>query len=220
MSALIGIEIGPSSTALCVVEPVRRGSEVHFVVRHLERLPPNTSCVALAERYSEIVEGLGRKTDLFVQAWINATQEGPPLVDAFRELAGAWSLQTVYFNHGTQRVVGEDRTTIQLGKAWLVSRLRVLFQLGRLHLTRTAETETLRREIKDFQINLPEDAATRYGAFRVGSKDDLVTALGLAVQEDIAPPTPGQERLIDELFAEVPMTEGGEILEMYRKLGL
>jgi hypothetical protein len=29
-----------------------------------------------------------------------------------------------------------------------------------------------------------EDANDRYGAFRVGSHDDLVTALGLAVQTD------------------------------------
>ena len=29
------------------------------------------------------------------------------------------------------------------------------------------------------------EAIERYGAFRVGSQDDLVTALGLAVQDDI-----------------------------------
>jgi hypothetical protein len=30
-----------------------------------------------------------------------------------------------------------------------------------------------------------EDANDRYGAFKVGSHDDLVTALGLAVQEPV-----------------------------------
>jgi hypothetical protein len=33
MSALIGIEIGPASTAICVAQPERRESDVHFLVR-------------------------------------------------------------------------------------------------------------------------------------------------------------------------------------------
>lgn len=191
-----------------------------LVVRHLDRLPPNTSCVALADRYSEIVERLGRKTDLFVQAWINATQEGPPLVEAFRELAGAWSLRPVYFNHGTQRTEDEDRVTIQLGKAWLVSRLKVLFQRGRLHLPRSPEALALRRELETYRIDLPDDAGSRYGAFRVGSQDDLLTALGLAVQEDLAPHSPEALEAIEAIFEGEPMTEAGAIFEMYRKLGL
>jgi hypothetical protein len=220
VGALIGIEKGPASTALCVVEPERRGNEVHFIVRHLERLPPNTSCVVLADRYSEIVERLGTKTDLFVQAYLNATQDGPPLVEAFKELARAWNLRPVYFNHGAQRVVGEDGTTIQLGKAWLVSRLKVLLQRRRLHLPRTPEAGTLHRELEAYRVDLPEDAGTRYGAFRVGSQDDLLTALGLAVQEDIAPYSPEELEAIEEIFSGPPMTEAGAILEMYRKLGL
>lgn len=35
-------------------------------------------------------------------------------------------------------------------------------------------------ELQEFKINVPEDANGRYGAFRVGSHDDLVTALGMA----------------------------------------
>lgn len=220
MSALIGIEIGPSSTALCVVEPVRRGSEVHFVVRHLERLPPNTSCVALADRYREIVEGLSQRTDAFVRPYLNATQEGPPLVEAFRELAGAWDLRPVYFNHGTQRTEDEDRVTIQLGKAWLVSRLKVLFQRDRLHLLRSPEALTLRRELETYRIDLPDDAGSRYGAFRVGSQDDRLTALGLAVQEDIAPYSAEDSAAFGEALANLPLSPGAAIEEMYRKLGL
>lgn len=220
MAALIGIERGPASTALCVVEPERRDRSVHFNVRHLERLPPNTSCVVLAERYSEIVERLGRKTDLFVRAYLNATQEGPPLVEAFQELTRASHLRPVYFNHGAQRTEDEDRITIQLGKAWLVSRLKVLLQRQRLHLTRSPEATTLRRELETYRIDLPEDAATRYGAFRVGSQDDLLTALGLAVQEDIAPYSAEDSAALDEAFANLPLSPAAAIEEMYRKLGL
>ena len=38
------------------------------------------------------------------------------------------------------------------------------------------------RELEDYEIRVTEDANDRYGAFKVGAHDDLVTALGLAVQ--------------------------------------
>lgn len=59
--------------------------------------------------------------------------------------------------------------------------------LGRLHLPRTAEAETLAEELLDYEIRVDQDANDRYGAFRVGAHDDLVTALGLAVQLDYRP---------------------------------
>jgi hypothetical protein len=39
-------------------------------------------------------------------------------------------------------------------------------------------------ELLDYEIRIDDNARERYGAFRVGTHDDLVTALGLAVQED------------------------------------
>lgn len=219
MAALIGIEIGTTSTALCVVQPEWRDSDAHFLVRRLERLPPGTSCVALAQRYTEIVERLATKTDLFVKPYFNATQAGPPIVEAFQKLTEAWNLQTIYFNHGPYRTVGEDKS-IQLGKAWLVSHLKVLLQCGRLHLVDTPEARTLRQELRDYRPNLPDDAPSRYGAFRVGSQDDLINAIGLAVQENIVPLSPEDEAAIDEAFSGEPMTECGAIMEMYRMLGL
>jgi hypothetical protein len=71
--------------------------------------------------------------------------------------------------------------TVSLGKALLVSRLQVLLQTRRVHLPRTAEAETLARELLDYEIHVDEQANDRYGAFRVGSHDDMVTSLGLAV---------------------------------------
>jgi hypothetical protein len=40
----------------------------------------------------------------------------------------------------------------------------------------------------NFEIRVDEKANDRYGAFRVGTHDDLVTALGLAVQVDYPAP--------------------------------
>ena len=59
-----------------------------------------------------------------------------------------------------------------------------LLQTGRIHLPRTREAEVLAQELLDYEIRVNESSNDTYGAFRVGSHDDLVTSLGLAVQEE------------------------------------
>jgi hypothetical protein len=54
-------------------------------------------------------------------------------------------------------------------------------QTGRIRWPRTAETEQLKKELLAYEIKVDADANDRYGAFKVGSHDDMVTALGLAV---------------------------------------
>ena len=73
-----------------------------------------------------------------------------------------------------------------LPKAYLVSRLRALLQTGCVHLPRTAEAEALAAGLLDYEIRVDQNANDCYGAFRVATHDDLVTALGLAVQCDPA----------------------------------
>lgn len=46
------------------------------------------------------------------------------------------------------------------------------------------EARILAEELMEYEIKVSEDANDRYGAFQVGTQDDLVTALGLALQED------------------------------------
>ena len=109
------------------------------------------------------------------------------MVDLFDDaLAGVRAVVPVFFTYGDRRTetVYGLRTEVLLGKAYLVSRLQTLLQTGRLHLPRTAQSETLARALREYEIQVAEDANDRYGAFRVGTKDDLVTALGLAVQQD------------------------------------
>lgn len=62
--------------------------------------------------------------------------------------------------------------------------MQALLQPGLLHLPRTREAEALGKELLDYEIRVSEDTNDRYGAFRVGTHDYLVTALGPAVQED------------------------------------
>jgi hypothetical protein len=105
------------------------------------------------------------------------------VVDVLRRQCHGGRVTAVYFNHGDRRIEA-SRTEVRLGKAWLVSRLQVLLQAARVHLPRTPEAEALAVELLDYEIRVNSDANDRYGAFKVGTHDDLVTALGLAVQKD------------------------------------
>src|ERR687889_134558 len=186
-SVTVGVDIGQrrDPTAIAVVEQEHRGSETHHTVRHLERLPLGSPYPAVAERVAAVVGGVHAATSGEAPTlYVDATGVGTPIVDVLRaaSVGDLTQLKAVFFNHGDRRKV--ERGEVKLGKAWLVSRLQTLLQSGLLHLPRNAEAEALGKELLDYEIRVTEDANDRYGAFRVGAHDDLVTALGLATQED------------------------------------
>jgi hypothetical protein len=121
-------------------------------------------------------------------------------------------VRPVYFTHGDRRVEQRDRS-ISLGKAWLVSRLQALLQTARILLPRTMEAQVLAQELLDYEIHVDEKANDTYGAFRVGSHDDLVTALGLAVQE------PVRQTRITIIEHDIPQTHQPAISPHYWRTG-
>jgi hypothetical protein len=187
----IGVQIGQGRepTAIAVAEVERRtaGDNVasHFQIRFLDRMPPGTSYPSVVERLVEIVTGVTTRTGSRPTLNVDATA-ADPVLDLLREKR----LEPVacHFNHGGRRNQIGFREVV-IGKGFLVVRLKVLFQTGRLHLANTEESTLLREELLAYELRLDDDADNRLGAFRVGSRDDLVTALGLAVQEDDRGPT-------------------------------
>jgi len=197
----IGIDVGqkvdPSAIAVVEVVPRIEGGEPvgHYEVRFLQRLPLGATYPANAARLGEVVANIEaalpwvthayrQKPRLDLEVYADATGVGQPLVDILNE-TGLGVVPT-YFTHGDRRTVADGRIT--LGKAWLVSRLKSMFQTGRVHLPPShPEAAAMARELEDYEIRVAEDANDRYGAFKVGAHDDLVTALGLAVQGDARP---------------------------------
>jgi hypothetical protein len=182
----LGVDIGQrrDPTAIAVAEAEWRTvdgrREVHFVIRHLNRLPLGTPYPEVGRRLVEITSQVARRSRVCPVTFVDATGVGKPVVDILQERAHDTRIVPVYFTHGDRRT--KDSGGVKLGKAFLVSRLQSLLQTGRVHLPRTPEAEVLARELQDYEIRVDENAHDRYGAFRVGSHDDLVTALGLAVQ--------------------------------------
>jgi hypothetical protein len=188
-NVVIGVDIGQKvdPSAVCVCEPEEREVDgrrsVHYVVRHLERLPLGTPYPGVAERVAAVVGGVRRNITpgRGISTYVDSTGVGSPLVDLIK--AAGVRCRPVFFTWGDRRLEQDDGS-ITLGKAWLVSRLQVLLQCGRVLLPRTAEADALARELLDFEIKVDQDANEKYGSFKVGSHDDLVTALGLAVQDE------------------------------------
>ena len=206
----VGVDVGQKvdPTAICVAEP--EGDA--FMIRYLQRLALGMPYPKIAERLAELVGNLTDR--LYRQAWaaiakqpgsqlidqaalrreaeasiwllIDATGVGGPVCDMVTEpLRGtAVSMTRVLFTYGDRYKGGWGRREAKLGKAYLVSRLQALLQGKRVKLPRTAEAQALAEELLDYEIKVTEDGNDKYGAFKVGSHDDLVTALGLACLHD------------------------------------
>ncbi len=190
----IGVDIGQRTepSAVCVTETEDRtgphGRECHYLVRHLERLSIGTRFPALADRAAQVASRIVERTADTPCVYLDATGLGESVVDLFSTRTGSARVVAVYVNHGDRRV-RVNRKEVQLGKAYLVGRLQALLQAHCLHLPRTPDAEALASDLLEFEIKVREDANDRYGAFRVGAQDDLVTALGLATQPE--PPRAG-----------------------------
>ena len=72
--------------------------------------------------------------------------------------------------------------------------------------TDTLDAEAMFQELLDYEIQGDERANDRYGAFKVGTHDDLVTALGLAVLQ-----TPDFHRRLSGIFTLDDDSPGGPI---------
>lgn len=153
--------------------------ENHYLVRHLERLPLGTTYPHVVDRLEDVIAQVIDRTGEWPAVYVDATGVGQPIVDLIDASGIKGFLYAVYFTHG-DRLNCQGRQIV-LGKAYLVSRLQVLLQGGRVHLPSTSEARVLAKELLDYEIKVDERANDTYGAFRVGSHDDLVTALGLAV---------------------------------------
>lgn len=124
-----------------------------------------------------------------IRVFVDVTGVGRPVYDIVERAIQrdarirSLDLRPITFVHGETY----NQKTGRMGKAYLVSRLQALLQERRLSLPpRHPEAQAMVRELKDYEIRVSDDAKDTYGAFKVGTHDDLVTALGLAVLEDPA----------------------------------
>ncbi len=189
----LGLTLGQNRNppALAVVEAEWRQPDPgvddwvkHFKVRHLEQLAVKSSYPAIAERLQEVSKGLKERDPRWgLSTYVDITGLGQPVFELLEDRVSGLRLKPVTFNHGDQR--SEVEGELRLGKAYLVTRLQTLLQTDRLHLGRSKHGNRLARELLDYQLDTTDNANDTYGAFQVGTRDQLVTCLGLALNKDI-----------------------------------
>jgi hypothetical protein len=162
----------------------RYETETQFIAHSIGRLPLGTSYPQVAVEVANVVEGLNAQ-GIEPTLRVDATGVGQPLVDILRDglLAKRYRLVEVVFTGG-DHLEGGARSRVRVPKWLLVSRLQALIQTQRIRLPRSPEAKALARELETFEVRISETAAITGGAFRTGSHDDLVVALGLAVLLD------------------------------------
>ena len=141
----------------------------------------------VAETGQQVSAGRGGIPQVDLRLFLDVTGVGRPVYDLMERALQAdvrtahIECKPITFAHGDTY----DPNSGRMGKAFLVSRLQTLFQQRLIQLPpKHPESEAMARELKDYEIRVSDDAKDSYGAFKVGSYDDLVTALGLAVLED------------------------------------
>lgn len=92
------------------------------------------------------------------------------MIDLLRT-SGA-NIKQVYLT-GTNQVVKGQWGVLHLGKSLMVSRLQVLLQMERIHLPNVEEAALLADDLLNYEIRVNDNANAQFGAFRVGSHDDL-----------------------------------------------
>lgn len=200
-STVIGVDVGQRTdyTAIAVVQsqgysrlPFFMTPEWFFEVRAIDRLPLGLPYPEMARRVKLVVDGVIDRTGGKETPWlfVDATGVGTAMVDELRAVNVLARIEPVYFNAGDKRIYRKQPQTgqlfLSLGKAWLVARLQVLLQRQAIRLPKTKIMQALTDELLSYEIRISDKGDDSYGAFKVGSHDDLVTALGLAVQVDVA----------------------------------
>lgn len=200
---MIGMDVGQrvDPTAIVVAEafPEKRPSgrtEYTYIVRAMERLPLGTPYPEVAVRVRKLVGNILARTQPGgtvlpprVTLVIDITGVGRPVCDIIRaELEDAKlrvQITEATFTYGDTITGRPGHREMRVGKAGLVSRLQSIFQTRRLTMPSDhPEAAAMTRELVDYEIKVDPEGDAKFGAFRVGSHDDLVTALGLAVIDD------------------------------------
>ena len=180
MQPLIGVDVGQrhEASGVCVVEESKRG-DMHYLVRYLARIPAGSTLPQIVQRVSEISRGAKLQATRCPHIFVDLTGLGTPVLELMQSEIPEAYLYPVYFNHGDQ--MRQEYPDLRIGKAFLVSRLQLLLQTARLHLPSTPDARQLADELLSYQVKIEPDANDHYGAFAVGTRDELVTALGMAV---------------------------------------
>lgn len=184
----VGVDLGkrsdPSTVAVIELQTAPNGDKF-FYERFLKRFTLRMLYTDIASTLSKLDTQLiaraateGKKADVVYNLDASGVGEGvAEIVEAKMPRA---EIYRTYITGGINPTL--DGHEIRLPKQQLVSTLLAAFDRDRLYLSKNSrELDAMLSELETFEIHVSESGADQYGAFKTGSHDDLVVALGLAV---------------------------------------
>lgn len=182
----VGVDVGQAQepTAIAVVERDfdEEGEDYGLLCSYLQTLPGGTTYPEVASRLARIEESLLSRGADSLRLLVDVTNQGQPVIDLIRRRV-AGELIASQFTAGTAAV--SEGKSWKIPKMELVTELKIMLQTGRLKIAgrgRDQEQERavseMLRELEAFQYDQPREEILE---IKVGPRDSLVTALGLAV---------------------------------------
>jgi hypothetical protein len=184
----VGLDLGQSADYSALVILERRGfspQNYTFDCRFLHRWELKTAYPKIVEdtvRYvnSHSLNAGARERPVLA---VDATGVGAPVVDLFRREHLAGKLTPILITSGDS--VSRDGDIVRVPKRDLVGAIAVALQSGRLKISEELPlTKILTGELENFQAKITNSGNATFGAgaeWRVGSNDDLVLSLSLAL---------------------------------------
>lgn len=176
-----GLDIGQVSdhTAIVIARPESRDGKIHYIIHGQFRLELGLSFQQIEDEIISVWNHKAIPPGYEKHLWCEAVGIGKPVAEKLRE-----SIHSVHavFVTGGDRVEKLDvwQKEFSIPKAQLIANLQFLFGYKRIHLTPGRDSEELVKELMNFDLKVTDAQNIQYGAFKVGTHDDLVTALGLA----------------------------------------
>jgi hypothetical protein len=193
ISYIVGVDIGQrvDPTAIAVVETRYDAQERgYYIVRFLKRFKLGLLYAEVAKRVARLDTKLRQDAAKDgLEAWVtyilDATGVGQGPSEQIVQALSAQSYADVYrcyLTGGINAIVDNERMQIKLPKTQLVSCLVSVFDADHMELpARSKEIDAMIIELLNFEIRVSDEGRDAFGAFKVGTHDDLVTALGLAI---------------------------------------
>lgn len=159
------------------------GGEIHYVIRHIERLELRTPYPKVIDRLAAVYAATRARASRrqSFACYVDATGVGRPVIDACAERG--LDVYAVTLTGGEKETrAGRE---IRLAKQELVSRMQIMLQNRQVHFPDTPAaaahlSQAVADELLNYEIRVTENANLKMGVFRTGAHDDLATALGLA----------------------------------------
>ena len=183
----VGVDVGQKRdpTAIAAVEVRYTSSNVgHYFVRYIKRLKLGLLYADVATKVARLDEQLradaqrkGKRVD--ITYILDSTGVGEGVSEMIINALPSADIRKCYLTGGIND--SKEGNQIKLPKTQLASTLVAALDDGRVKFPKSSkEIDAMIDELQNYEIHVSEEGRDSYGAFKVGTHDDLVTALGLA----------------------------------------